>query len=107
MDWLQLTTGLLVAGESIALYVGKRRTGWLNPTNQGYVFFDVVIGVLLVASALGALPTQEILVTASILTHLIRDYDHFKNVPDRYAFNLPLLILLNIRLVLLVAILAW
>ncbi len=91
----------------MALYLGMKlqKSEWLNPVNNGYIVFDVVIGALLVASSLGTIPTQVILVAASVIIHIIRNYDHYKKVPDRYAFNLPLLVLLNIRLILLLAIL--
>lgn len=107
MDWIQLITGLLIAGESLALYEGMklRKTGWVNPVNNGYVVFDVAIGCILIASAYGAIHTQAILVGASVLTHVIRDYDYYKKVPDRYAFNVPLLVVLNVRLLLLLTIL--
>lgn len=107
MDLLQLITGLLVAGESIALFIGMKlqKSEWLNPVNIGYIVFDVLIGVSLVGASIGVIPTQMILVVTSVITHLIRDYDHCKQVPDRYAFNIPLLVLLNLRLVMLFAIL--
>ena len=107
MDWLQLLTGLLIAGESIILYTGMslKKTEWINSINNAFVGFDIILGVLLIASAYGLITTQGILVIASILTHLIRDYDYNKKLPDRYAFNLPVLALLNIRLLGLVLIL--
>ncbi len=107
MDLVQLITGLLIAGESIALFIGMKlqKSEWLNPVNNGYIVFDIIIGALLIASSLGVLPTQVILVGTSLITHIIRDYDYYKNVPDRYAFNIPLLVLLNLRLVLLLVIL--
>lgn len=107
MDLLQLITGLLIAGESIALFIGMklRKSEWLNPVNNGYLVFDVVIGTLLLASSFGVVPKQVILVVASVITHILRDYDYYKGVPDSYAFNVPLLILLNIRLLCLVVIL--
>ena len=105
MNWLQLTTGLLITGETIILYFGKRlNKEWLIPSNIGYIVFDVVIGALLVASAYRVIPTQEILLLSAIITHLFRNYEYYKKVPERYAFNLPLLIVLNIRLILLTAI---
>ena len=107
MDWLQLLTGLLIAGESIILYTGMslKKTEWINSINNAFVGFDIIMGILLIASAYGLITTQGILVIASILTHLIRDYDYNKKLPDRYAFNLPVLALLNIRLLGLVLIL--
>jgi hypothetical protein len=91
----------------MALYAGMRlHKDWLNPTNNGYIVFDVVIGTLLVASAYGVIPTQEILIVTAIVTHLLRDYDYIKKLPERYALNTPLLVVLNIRLIMLIAILA-
>ena len=82
-----------------------KKTEWINSINNAFVGFDIILGVLLIASAYGLIITQGILVIASILTHLIRDYDYYKKLPDRYAFNLPVLALLNIRLLGLVLIL--
>ena len=78
MDWLQLLTGLLIAGESISLYAGMKlkKTEWINSINNAFVGFDIFMGILLIASAYGLITTQGILVIASILTHLIRDYDY-------------------------------
>lgn len=100
MDTLQLLTGLLVSGESIVLFIGMKtkKSDWLNPVNKGYIVFDIIVGATLVASSLGVIPAPVVLIFASIITHFLRNYDHYKKVPSRYAFNLPLLVLLNIRL---------
>ena len=107
VNLLELATGALIAGESIALYIGmgRKSSEWTNPTNNAYVAFDVLIGALLFLSSNGFIPTQKILVASSIITHLIRDYDYYRKVPDRYTFNAPLLIVLNIRLLMLIIIL--
>ncbi len=104
---LQLITGLLIVGESLALYIGMsyKKSSWVNPVNNSFVVFDLVIGALLIASSIGVSPPQIILLITSTLTHVLRDYDYYKRVPDRYAFNVPLLVLLNVRLLMLVAIL--
>lgn len=100
MNAIQFITGLLMAGESAALFIGMhlRDTGWNNPVNRAYVLFDIIVGGLLTAAAYDVARISTIVLATSALTHIIRDYDYMRDVPDRYAFNIPLLIVLNIRL---------
>ena len=106
MNWLQLITGLLITGETVVLFLGMRlNKEWFTPSNNGYLVFDLVIGTLLITSAYGVIPTQDILLFTAIITHFFRNYEYYRKTLVRYAFNMPLLVLLNIRLILLIVIL--
>ena len=100
MDIIQLVTGLLIAGESLVLYVLMRLRGssWVNPVNTAYVGIDVMVGAILIASGYGLIPVQGMILITSALIHAYRDYEVYQKLENRYAFNIPLLLVLNIRL---------
>ena len=103
MDYFQLAAGLLIAGESLALFtfMSTNDSPWLNPMNRAYVIIDVLVGSALIASGFGLIPVLKILLATAALIHLYRDYEAMQGMDDRYAFNAPILIVLNIRLLLL------
>ena len=100
MDIIQLATGLLIVVESLALYVVMRLKGslWINPVNTAYVVIDVIVGLILVVSGYGLILVQGMILITSALTHVYRDYEVYQKLENRYAFNTPLMIVLNIRL---------
>ena len=104
MDVIQLAAGLLIAGESIILYFVMRLRGspWVNPVNNAYVVIDVIVGLILVASGYGVIPVQGMILITSALIHAYRDYDVYQKLENRYAFNIPVLLVLNVRLLALV-----
>jgi fatty acid desaturase len=108
MDYVQLAAGLLIAGESTALFTFMNMNGspWLNPMNRAYVIIDVLVGSTLIASGFGLIPVLKIILVTAALIHLYRDYEAMRGMDDRYAFNTPLLIVLNIRLLLLLYVIA-
>ena len=107
MDVIQLAAGLLIAGESSLLYAGMRlrKSPWVNPVNQAYVVIDVLVGLILLASGIAWIPVQNMIMLTSALIHAYRDYEAYKNLENRFAFNTSLLIVLNIRLLMLIWIL--
>ena len=107
MDLIQLGAGLVIAGESSLLYavLKRRQSPWVTPVNQAYVVIDVIVGLCLIASGLSWIPTQGLIVLTSALIHVYRDYEVVQKLENRYAFNTPLLLVLNIRLLALIVIL--
>ena len=107
MDLVQVATGLLIAGESIVLYflLRGKDSPWINPVNTAYVVIDGIVGAILVASGYGLIPVQDMIILTSALIHGYRDYEVYQKLENRYAFNLPLLLVLNIRLLALAYIL--
>lgn len=100
MDIIQVATGLLIAGESLTLYTVMRHrdSPWMNPVNQAYVVIDVIVGFFLIASGLELMIVHDVILITSALIHLYRDYEVYRGLENRYAFNTPLLVVLNIRL---------
>ena len=100
MDLIQVATGLLIAGESLFLYVMMRLRdlSWVNPVNTAYVVIDVIVGVILLVSGYKLIPAQKMILIASALIHAYRDYEVYQKLENRYAFNTLLLLVLNIRL---------
>ncbi|MBD3171416.1 hypothetical protein GF326_02985 [Candidatus Bathyarchaeota archaeon] len=100
MNLIQFLTGLLVAGESIILYfvMKYKSSPWLTPMNRAYVVIDIITGLTLLASGLKWIPVQRIILLTSALIHIYRDYEAYRGMENRYAFNTPLLVVLNIRL---------
>jgi len=100
MDLIQVATGLLIAGESLFLYVMMRLRdlSWVNPVNTAYVVIDVIVGVILLVSGYELIPAQKMILIASALIHAYRDYEVYQKLENRYAFNTLLLLVLNIRL---------
>ena len=104
MEYIQIATGLLIAGESAILFsfMSMYGSSWANPVNRAYVVIDVIVGLILLASGLGVIPVQKIILGTSALIHFYRDYEIIQGIDDRFAFNLPLVLILNIRLALLI-----
>ena len=100
MDIIQLVAGLLIAGESLVLYyvMRQRNSPWVNPVNTAYVVIDVIVGLILLVSGYGLIPVQSMILITSALIHVYRDYEVYQKLENRYAFNTPILIVLNIRL---------
>jgi len=100
MDIIQLATGILITGESLFLYalMRSRDSSWVNPINTAYVVIDVIVGLILVVSGYGLIPAQGMILITSALIHIYRDYEAYQRLENSYAFNTPLLLLLNIRL---------
>jgi hypothetical protein len=101
MDIIQLVTGVLIAGESLALYVimRLRDSPWINPINTAYVAIDILVGLILLASGYDLIPVKDIILIIATLLHIYRDYAVYKILDNPFAFNLPLLVVLNIRLI--------
>ena len=100
MDIIQLATGLLIVVESLALYVVMRLKDslWINPVNTAYVVIDIIVGLILVVSGYGLILVQGMILITSALIHVYRDYEVYQKLENRYAFNTPLMLVLNIRL---------
>jgi hypothetical protein len=63
---------------------------------------DILVGLILLASGLDLIPVQSIIMVTSAFIHLYRDYEVYQKLENRYAFNTPLLVVLNIRLIALI-----
>ena len=100
-------TGLVVAGESLALLIGMhlfaRAEAWMGLKNDLLAIFDVALGVVLVVLALRrgdvVFPVLvQVLILISALTHLYRGWEYLAGAGDRFFFNLPLLVFCGLRL---------
>ena len=100
MDILQLATGVLIAGESLVLYVLMHLRGspWVNPVNTAYTVIDVIVGLILLVSGYGLISIQGVILVTSALIHMYRNYEVYQKLENRYAFSTLLLLVLNIRL---------
>ena len=106
-------TGAVIAIESLALFVGLRvlspeQTPWTDPKNDTFVLLDVIVGGGLIYLALRCRqgpfpPVFFALVAVSLLAHGYREWEYLAGVDDRFAFNLPLFVFNNVRLVGLLA----
>ena len=100
MEIIQIATAALITGESLVLYFISRYrdSPWVNPVNTAYVVIDLTTGTILLLSGLGVFQVQKMIMLTSGFIHLYRDYETIRGLENRYAFNTPLLIVLNIRL---------
>ena len=85
--------------------LGRRKSPWVTPVNQAYVVIDIIVGLVLLLSGLNIIPIQSLILATSALIHIYRDYEALQKLENRYAFNTPLLVVLNIRLLALIIIL--
>lgn len=104
-----IITGILIAGEAIALLVGMHflspgNNPWISIKNDLLLGLDIVIGLALIYSMITGTRTASlsafyILVGAALLTHGFREYEYLARLPNRFCVNQPLFILNNLKLI--------
>ena len=98
---LATVIGLLVAGESLALWIGvivrQPDSPWVTDTVRILLVLDIVSGAALAASADGGV--LQVPAAAVILaTHAYRVWEYLAGRPDRFCFNLRLFLFNNLKL---------
>jgi hypothetical protein len=98
---LAVVTGLLVAGEAVALWIGvvvlNPDSPWVTKMVRTLLVADIVSGAALVASV----DSPILLVPAAtviLATHAYRVWEVLARRPDRFCFNLGLFVFNNIKL---------
>jgi hypothetical protein len=107
-------TGLVVAGEALALLVGmhllsKGANAWLSVKNDLFLALDMVAGLDLVYLALAqrgdAWPYALSSVAAlALLTHGYREWEYLAQAANPFCANAPLFVVNNLKLAGLVAV---
>ena len=109
-----LLTGMVVAGEALALLVGmhllsKGDNSWISAKNDLFLALDIVAGLGLVYLALAhrgsAWPyALYSLVGLALLTHGYREWEYLARAGNPFCANAPLFVLNNLKLVGLAAV---
>lgn len=104
-----IITGLLIAGEALALLIGMRAVGpvenpWLTPVNNTLLVLDLATGAGLVAFALLAQDLRSSalffgLAVVAILTHSYRVWEVMAANPNPFCANLSMVIMNAIKLI--------
>jgi hypothetical protein len=109
-------TGLVVAGEALALLAGMRLLSegdnpWVSVKNDLFLALDIVTGLGLVYLALAhrgaAWPHAfSILAGLALLTHGYREWEYLAGASNPFCANAPLFVVSNLKLAGLLAVLA-
>jgi hypothetical protein len=101
-------TGLVIAGEALALLVGMRVLSgagnpWVSPKNDAFLGLDILagLGLILVAlldSHLFASGAFYLLALTSLLAHGTRDWECLARVENAFCANVPLFAVNNLKL---------
>jgi hypothetical protein len=110
-----LLTGLVVAGEALALLVGMHFLSegynpWISLKNDLFLALDIVTGLALVFLALvdrGATWHYALysLVGLTLLTHGYREWEYLASAGNPFCANAPLFVVNTLKLVGLAAVL--
>jgi hypothetical protein len=103
-----ILTGLVIAGEAVALVVGVHILGpdnnpWASPKNNLLLGLDILTGlglVILVATNRNGQPTTAIygLLLISIVTHGYRGWEYLIGAGNRFCDNVPLFVVNSLKL---------
>jgi len=114
-NMVTLVTGLFIAGEALALLVGKHSSSqgddsWISVKNNVFLALDILAGLGLVYLALaqrGAAWTYAFyfLTGLALLTHAYREWEYLAGTDNAFCANTPLFVVNNLKLVGLVAVL--
>jgi hypothetical protein len=109
-----LLTGLVLAGEALALLVGmhflsESHNPWISLKNDLFLALDIVAGLGLVGLALahrgsGWPYALYSLVGLALLTHGYREWEYLAGASNPFCANAPLLIVNTVKLVGLLAV---
>jgi hypothetical protein len=98
---LTIVTGLLVAGEALALWIGlivfHPESPWITKPVQILLVIDIVSGAALVASTDSSI-LQVPAATVILATHAYRVWENITRKPGRFCFNKELVALNIIKL---------
>jgi len=104
-----ILTGLVVAGEALALTLGMRILGrrdspWICRKNDLLLEIDLFTGLgLIILTAISAHPDAAIpfyvLVILSIITHSYRELEFLTRAESAFCANKPLFVVNNLKLI--------
>jgi hypothetical protein len=110
-----LVTGLFIAGEALALLIGKHFSSegddsWISVKNNLFLALDILAGLGLVYLALaqrGAAWPYALysLAGLALLTHGYREWEYLAGTDNAFCANTPLFVVNNLKLFGLVAVL--
>jgi hypothetical protein len=105
---LAIITGLLVAGEATALFIGtqilsKEKSPWVNQKNNIILALDVVSGLALIFLAwldqkFPLSIQSSVFLLIALLSHVYRDWEYLQDAVDKFCANLPLFLFNNLKL---------
>jgi hypothetical protein len=112
---ISIVTGLLVAGEALALLIGmhllsRSHNPWLSWKNDLLLVLDLLVGVGLIGvvvatrNPIGALPLY-LMTGLGLFTHLYREWEYLSEVSNAFCVNPPLFVLNNVKIMGLLAVL--
>ena len=110
-----ILTGLVIAGEALALFVGMHLLGagqpaWISPKNDLLLGLDVLAGLGLIVLTARSHSTLELgllyaILIVSLGIHGYREWEYVAGVAGRFCANLPLFVINNLKLAGLLAVL--
>jgi hypothetical protein len=115
MTIIGIVTGLVIAGEALALFVGMvilspDAAAWVSPKNNALLLLDVLTGIAIIWLVLGGQAGTGwpgIPVLVGLATHVYREWEVRSGAPHPFCFNTPLRILNAVKLAGLVILLGW
>jgi hypothetical protein len=108
MKFVSLLTGLVIAGEALALLVGmhflsERNNPWISLKNDLLFALDILTGSALIASSLRTgnpgNPIFWVALGLALLAHIYRDWETLSHAANPFCLNLPLFVVNNVKLV--------
>jgi hypothetical protein len=114
MTIIGIVTGLVIAGEALALFVRmvilNADSPWISQKNNVFLLLDVLTGVAIIWLVLGGQAGTGwpgIPVLVGLATHVYREWEVRSGAPHPFCFNTPLRILNTVKLAGLVILLGW
>jgi hypothetical protein len=111
---LTILTGVVVAGEGLALVVGMHilsppSNPWISLKNDLFLALDVIVGIALVIVAVTNRRMVEstmllVLASASTIAHGYREWEYLVRAGDAFCANAPLFAVNSLKLVALLVI---
>jgi hypothetical protein len=104
---LTMLTGIVVAGEALALAVGMHILSpggnrWISPKHDLFLVLDVVVGlglVLVAAMNRRISGILYVLVFLPIVAHGYREWEYLVRYGNAFCANAPLFVLNNLKLI--------
>ena len=101
-----LSTGGVIAGESLLLLIGMNipsASDWVSIKNISFSISDILIGSYMIYAALYQSDLQNswpffLLTAIPLITQGYRDYEYLSRTPNAFCANTPLFVMNNVRL---------
>jgi hypothetical protein len=107
MKLVSLLTGLVIAGEALALLVGMHflsghNNPWISFKNDLFLGLDILAGAAVIILTLHSenlvSPLFWIALGLTLLTHTYRDWEYLVQRPNPFCTNTPLFVVNNLKL---------